>query len=247
MVRRNIEIVKVLSTKNCSMKKPLIIIILLLTCLASHTYAQRKIYKPNYKKIEKEINKKKSDNYYPKLFARYQNNDTTLTEEQYTLLFYGATAQPGYIPYGGSTYSDSTGKLYDKKLLTLADYDSAIYYENLGLKINPFSLRDLNILSYSYIKTGNDSLANLINFKKEKIIKTILSSGDGRTQERGFFVITVSQEYDLLQILGFDFSGEQTLTQTGCDYLGVKENKYNIKGLFFDVNKILEMEKQLLK
>jgi len=162
-------------------------------------------------------------------------------------LFYGAPSQPGYIPYGGSTYSDSTGKLYDKKILTLADYDSAIYYENIGLKINPFSLRDLNILSYSYIKTGNDSLANLINFKKEKLIKTILSSGDGRTEERGFFVITVSQEYDLLQILGFDFSGEQTLTPTGCDYLGVKENTYGVKGLFFDVNKIMEMEKQLLK
>jgi hypothetical protein len=228
------------------MKKQ-IIILLLLICSVGYSYAQRKIYKPNYKKIEKEINKKKSDNYYPKLFARYQNNDTTLTDEQYTLLFYGAPSQPGYIPYGGSTYSDSTEKIYDKKLLTLADYDSAIYYENIALKINPFSLRDLNILSYSYIKTGNDSLANLINLKKEKIIKTILTTGDGRTQERGFFVITVSQEYDLLQILGFDFSGEQTLTPTGCDYLGVKTNKYNIKGLFFDVNKIQEVEKRLLQ
>lgn len=229
------------------MKKQLIIPLLLICFISSYTYAQRKIEKPDFKKIEKEVSKKKSDYYYPKLLDRYQNNDTTLTDEEYMLLFYGAPSQPGYIPYGGSTYSDSTGKIFDKKALTLADYDSAIYYENIGLKINPFSLRDLNILAYAYIKTGDDSLANLINFKKEKIIKTILATGDGKTQERGFYVITVSQEYDMLQILGFDFSGEQTLTATGCDYLGVKENKYGMKGLFFDVNKILEVEKSLLK
>jgi len=51
------------------MKKQLITILVLI-CFVSYTYAQRKIYKPDYKKIEKEINKKRSDNYYPKLFAR---------------------------------------------------------------------------------------------------------------------------------------------------------------------------------
>ncbi|HMG82435.1 MAG TPA: DUF4919 domain-containing protein [Ferruginibacter sp.] len=227
------------------MKKQFIILLLLACFMSSYSYAQRKIEKPDFKKIEKKVNKKKSDKYYPILFSRYQNNDTTLTDEEYNLLFYGAPSQQGYNPYGGSTYSDSTGKLINKPLLTLADYDSAIYYENIALVINPFSLRDLNILAYAYSKNGNDSMAQLINFKKEKIIKTILTTGDGKTQERGFVVITVTQEYDLLQILGFDFSGEQTLTPTGCDYLGVKENKFGLKGLFFDVNKILEVEKSM--
>ena len=229
------------------MKKQLIILLSLICLLGSNIYAQHKIRKPDYKKIEKAINKKKSDKYYPKLFDRYQNNDTTLTDEDYTLLLYGAQSQPGYAPYSPSPYSDATAKIYNKPSLTLADYDSAIDYETIVLKQNPFSLRDLNILAYSYIKTGDDSLSNLINYEKERIIKTILSTGDGKTQETGFYVITVTQEYDILQILSFDFSGEQTLTPTGCDYLGVKENKYNIKGLFFDVNKMMEAEKSLSK
>ncbi|HTC01093.1 MAG TPA: DUF4919 domain-containing protein [Ferruginibacter sp.] len=229
------------------MRKQLITVLLLICFIGGNTYAQHKITKPNYKKIEKAINKKRSDKYYPKLFNRYQNNDTTLTDEDYTLLFYGAQSQPGYLPYGGSPYSDSTAKIFNKSSLTLADYDSAINYETICLQLKPFSLRDLNILAYSYIKTGNDSLANLINYKKERIIKTILSTGDGKTQETGFYVITATQEYDILQILNFDFSGEQTLTTNGCDYLGVKENKYHIKGLFFDVNKMMEVQNNLSK
>jgi hypothetical protein len=228
------------------MKKRSIIVLLLLFAIVSNSYSQKKIYKPNYKKIEKAIKKKRSNTFYPKLLDRYQNNDTSLTDEDYTLLVYGAISQPGYSPYGGSYYSDSTAKIFQQTSLTLADYYQAIYYENIGLQQNPFSLRDLNILAYSYSKTGSDSLANLINYKKEKVIKTILSTGDGKTEETGFYIITVSQEYDILQILGFDFSGEQTLTKTGCDYLAVKENKYGIKGLFFDVNKILEAESKLL-
>jgi hypothetical protein len=226
------------------MRKQLMTLLLLFFLFGS-IYAQRKITKPDYKKIEKAISKKKSVQYYPKLFNRYQNNDTTLTDEDYTLLLYGSTAQPGYYPYASSPYSDSTARIFDKTTLTLADYDSAINLETTGLKLKPFSLRDLNILAYSYLKTGNDSLSNLINFKKERVIKTILSTGDGKTQETGFFVTNLTQEYDILQILSFEFSGEQTPTPTGCDYLGVKENKYHIKGLFFDANRMREIQKKL--
>jgi hypothetical protein len=246
MAGRNIKIAAgFLLHKNYCMKRGFVITVMLTWFIGGYTFAQRKIEKPDFKKINKTISKEKSENYYPKLFNRYQNNDTTLTDDQYTLLFYGAPTQPGYTPYGSTSYSDSTGKLFDKISLTLADYDSAIYYETISLKLTPFSLRDLNILAYAYNKSGNDSLANLINFKKEKVVKAILKTGDGRTLERALYVITVSQEYDMLQILGFDFSGEQTLTGTGCDYVGVKKNKYGIKGLFFDVSKILEAEKNL--
>jgi hypothetical protein len=227
------------------MRKQLLILLLLSCFITGTINAQRKIVKPDYKKIEKAISKKKSAEYYPKLFNRYQNNDTTLTDDDYTLLLYGSTLQSGYYPYALSPYSDSTARIFDKSTLTLADYDSAINLETTGLKLKPFSLRDLNILAYSYLKTGDDSLSNLINYKKERIIKTILSTGDGKTQETGFFVTNLTQEYDILQILSFEFSGEQTPTPTGCDYLGVKENKYHIKGLFFDANRMREVEKNL--
>jgi len=75
----------------------------------------------------------------------------------------------------------------------------------------------------------------------------ILSSGDGRTEESAFHVISVSHEYDILQVLGFEFGGQQSLTTKDCDYLAVKENEYDIKGFYFNVQMLLEKEKDLFK
>jgi hypothetical protein len=212
-----------------------------------YSYGQHTIIKPDFKMIAKTIERKKSDKYYPKLLARFQNNDTTFSDDDYSLLYYGSLLQDGYSPYGGSDYSDSTEKIFEQNDISLADYDRAINFENLSLKENPFSLRDLNILAYSYSKSGEDSLSNLINFKKDKLIKTILSTGDGKTELTAFYVAAVSHEYDMLQIMGFDFDGSQSITKSGCDYLTLKENKYGVKGIYFDVNKILEIEAKLTK
>lgn len=63
----------------------------------------------------------------------------------------------------------------------------------------------------------------------------ILSSGDGLTEESAFYVINIPQEYDILNMIGFEFGGSQSLIKTN-DYLTVKENPANIKGLYFDIS-----------
>jgi hypothetical protein len=81
----------------------------------------------------------------------------------------------------------------------------------------------------------------------DHVIETILSTGDGKTEETAWHVVSVEHEYDILKMLGFRFGGEQTLTNKGCDYLKVEQNKHDIKGFYFDVNKILEAEEKVFK
>ena len=55
-----------------------------LVFISSFVYSQQKEYEaPNYKVIQKNIENKDSEFYYPKLMDKLKANDTLITEEQY--------------------------------------------------------------------------------------------------------------------------------------------------------------------
>jgi len=206
-----------------------------------------KIEKPDYKKIESVISDKNSKWFYPKLFDRYDKYDTTLTNEEFVFLYYGFLYQDAFSPYGLSDYSDSLRRMLNKETLTSYDYDTIIRYEKLVLKKFPFNLRDLNILAYAYKQKDEFDSVNFIVYRLDNLINTILSTGNGEKEKTAWHVISISHEYDILNVLGYKFDGEQSLTTKGCDYLKVQENKLDIKGFYFDVNKLLQAELKLFK
>jgi len=228
------------------MKQKFLLIIGILFCY--NVIAQKpKIEKPDYKKIKSEVTNKNSKMYYPNLFERYRNFDTTLKKEEFKFLYYGYLFQDSYKPYGNSIYSDSLKKVYRKESLSSDDLDTIIKYEKLVLKDCPFDLRDLNMLAYGYSQKGNKDSVKLIDYELNNLIMTILSTGDGIKEKSAWHVISVGHEYDILNILGYKFGGMQSLTNKGCDYLVVGENRNGIKGFYFDVNMILEAESKLFK
>ncbi len=207
----------------------------------------RDFRKPDYDSIRKITHDKSSPYFYATLLARYQGADTTLTDEEYRALYYGNLFQPGYNPYSTSPYADSVRVLFTKDSLAPADLPVLLRYEKNILKVDPFSLRDLNIIAYVSDRLGDSASAILAATRLGAVAATILYSGDGKTEETAWHVIHVGHEYDLLNLLGFSFTGPQSLTTKGCDYLQVQENQFGIGGFYFDVNQILEAEKQVLK
>jgi hypothetical protein len=213
-----------------------------------YAIAQSPIFgKPDYKKIESAVTDKASKWYYPTLMDRYTKSDTTLTKEDFRVLYYGFLFKTSYSPYGDSDYNDSIRPILAKDSLSASDYDTLIKYEKLILEKFPFNLSDLNILEFAYEHKGDIHSAKETWFKLDNIIETILSTGDGRTEETAWHVVSIKHEYDIVKVLGLKFGGEQTLTNKGCDYLTVEKNKNDIKGFYFDVNKILEAEESLFK
>jgi hypothetical protein len=225
-------------------KQLLVITILLVSTIAFSQNIEFK--KPDYKKIEKEISKEKSDYYYPKLLKKYMTSDTTMTLKEKRYLYYGYSFQDSYSPYGHSDFNDSLrmvlnkGKHNNEELLKIIELSDSVLVENL------FDLRAINYQLYAY-----DKLGEKIEFDKKInqmriIVDALLSSGDGLKKKTAFYVIYISHEYDLLNILGFEFGGEQSLIEH-YDYLKVAKNSQNIKGFYFDISPCLNSMNDMFK
>jgi hypothetical protein len=229
--------------------KPLLIISLLFSfCYNTYSFGEDPQFKkPDYEAIRKATRDKKSAFYYPVLMKRYNDGDTTINEGAFNNLYFGYLFDPGYSVFDRSVYNDSISAILKQDTVMADDYKRMIRYENAVLRQNPFNIRDLNRLANAYYYTGDTLNMLKTGFKLQMIANTILATGDGMSETAGWHVISVGHEYDLLHFLGFSFGGQQSLTDSGCDYLTVGENKQDIKGFYFDVRQILEKEREMLK
>ncbi|MBN2347994.1 MAG: DUF4919 domain-containing protein [Bacteroidales bacterium] len=219
-----------------------------LTIIFTITLCQENNFKkPDYTEIEKIISDKDSEYYYPEIFVRYKNSDTTLSLQDYRILYYGYLFNESYSAYGQSDYTNSLNLILRQDNLDHNDFKNIIRFEEHILDEFPFNLRDLNTLAYSYFQLGDTLAAFQTDYKLNMLIETILSTGDGKKEKTAWHVISVGDEYDLLGALGFQFGSSQSLTKKGCDYLEVTENDYGIKGFYFDVNMLFQSQKKLFK
>ncbi len=207
---------------------------------------EQKFTKPNYKKIKKEIKKEKSPFYYPKLFQKFLEGDSIMTIKEKRHLYYGFIFHKKYAPYGGNSYLDSVTDLYRKEKHSPGDLKKIVRFADSVLNKKPFDLRAIYYQIYAYDQLGDQN-----NFKKKvtqfnTLIEAILSSGDGLSKETAYYVICVSHEYVLLNILGFKFGGGQQLIEH-YDYLKLADNEYGIEGLYFDVSASLNHLNKMLK
>lgn len=195
---------------------------------------------PDYKVIEKNITDKTSDYYYPNLLERFKALDTLMSPVQYEYLYYGYTLQKEYKPYGSFSKQDELMKYLNNELKE-ADYPKIINLLKEALEEYPFDLRAMNTLAYFYDKIGEQELTAKLDANFHNIIGVVLSSGDGKTCDKAFHVISVSHEYVLLSLFGLS-SVAQSLVDT-CDRMKLKANEYRLEELYFDVSKLLEKNK----
>ena len=216
-----------------------LIVFLGLLLLVTPSFSQDDDFeKPNYKKIEKAISKKKSELYYPKLMERFLNSDWSMSLEERRHLYYGFIYEPNYSPYGNSDYNDSI-----KPLLQMKDHDTThlleiIRLSDLIMLDKPFDLDAINYKLYALDELGREAAFEKCIHQFRIIVDAIMSSGNGLEDNTAFYVIYISHEYDLLNILDFQFGGQQSLIGTN-DYLKVAENEQDVEGLYFDVSPCL--------
>jgi len=204
------------------------------------SFAQGNFSVPDYQEIEKLTRDKSSAFFYDKLFERYERNDTTLTLRDYRMLYYGYFFQPGYAPFKFTDQADTIKYILSMQQTEQRDWQELERLGNAHLKQNPFDLKGINVMWLANRQLG-DSLETRIYFDKlKKLVQTILSSGDGLSETTAFHVQQVSHEYDILNILGFEFSGKQNLTDNKCDFLSVKANDEKLEGLYFDVKQMFK-------
>ena len=224
--------------------KPILTLLAFLLFSAGHAQEQA-FQKPDYNKIEKAI-KKKSNLKYSKLMDRYLDGDSTMTMEEKQHLYYGYVFQPSYSPYGRSPYQDSVKILLEKPDPDSLSLVTVIAYTNKMLATFPFDLRAIynQLFALDQLKRTEEFNHRMAQFTI--ILDALFSSGTGLSKEEAYYVINTSHEYDMLNILGFEFGGEQSLTEH-YDYLTVEENEYGIEGLYFDVSPCLNHLNSMFK
>ncbi len=201
---------------------------------------------PNYSKIKKSISDSTSSFYYSRLMDRYSQSDSTLTIEEFRHLYYGYTYQSEYSPYWRSEYDTDLSKFYRKPELKKKDQLKVIKLGSLTLDAFPFELRVLNFLAYVYHLQGSDDKAMELSFRLQGILGAIYSTGDGMTCKTGMHVIATSHEYVIINMNKFNYSS-QSLTDDGCDYMEFVKDERNIDGLYFNIERLLDINLKTLK
>lgn len=216
--------------------------ILLFTLLFSITaFSQTEDFsKPDYPQIEKNVTNKKSPYYFDSLFERYNHADSTMTIEEKRHLYYGYSFQPSYSPYSISDFQDELYEILRSEKTDTKTMEKLIKVSDKVLKDFPFNIRIKEYRMYAFKQLEKFKEAKAEETQAGIIIDAILSTGDGTTKENSFYVISTGNEYEILDILGFRFGGEQELIEQKYDYLTLAENSYNINGFYFDVTRLFE-------
>lgn len=208
-------------------------------CLSNFVYSQTKQYEaPDYKSIQKNIEDKNSEFYYPKLMEQLKAHDTLITDDQYKHLYFGYTFQKEYHPYQTSDEEKKLTKYFQSQDLKKSDYAAIINISNAALKEFPLNLRVMNFLAYIYHLDGNEAMANKISHNFYGLFGAIFKSGDGKDCSSGFHVITVSHEYVVMNVLQLE-----TVSQSlngDCDYLSLEKDKHKLPGVYFNIKKLKE-------
>ncbi|MNU43491.1 hypothetical protein D3C71_322800 [compost metagenome] len=207
--------------------------------ISNFSFSQQKEYEaPNYKVIQKNIENKDSEFYYPKLIDKLKANDTLITNDQYKHLYFGYTFQKEYHPYKISENEKNLNSYFQKKDLKKADYTEIIKISNAALKEFPINLRVMNFLAYIYHLDGNEAMANKVSRNFYGLFGAIFSSGDGRECTTGFHVITVNHEYVVMNILQLEIASQGL--SGDCDYISLEKDKYKLPGVYFNITKLKE-------
>ena len=191
---------------------------------------------PKCKSIYKAISRESTPTYYPHLLSRFLNSDMTLNLKEKRLLYYGFVFQHEFKTDRNKAYKDSLRIFFTMKTLTDLDAWSIIHFSDSILAVNPFNFRALNYREYAFEHTKEKERIKNVIFRINAVMEAILSSGHGLSTDYPFYVIRESDEYAVIDALGFLFGGEHKKVDGKYDFLSVSENDKGIDGFYFYVN-----------
>src|SRR6186713_2389434 len=134
-----------------------------------------------------------ADGKYAKLLERFNAFDTTLTIDDHRLLYYGAVYQPGY---------SAVPELKQKEInaaITKRDFTNVIALCNEVLKKYPISLTANFAKGLALVSANaNDTVYGNYMNRYASLLRTIASSGNGKTCKTGFKIIFIADEYEMI-------------------------------------------------
>ena len=192
---------------------------------------------PDYKRIKKEINTEGSEFYYPELLRRFQAADTTLSLEQIRHFYYGTATRPDYDPYKMAKI-DALREAFEKDTPNKEDWEKAANEIDKELETDPTNIRFhlYKHIIYSNLYGQDSEKAVDAHNQVVMLLSAVTSTGDGSSKETAFHVISVADEYGIMDIFGLSPTMQSLVEDKGQSYdvMELKENKYGLESMYFN-------------
>ena len=165
--------------------------------------------------------------YYPDLLNRIKQRDTTLSEKEYTYLYYGQVFQDNYKPYAAGLTTSGLGKKYQKgKFKTVMKESREI------LNSDPLNLLAMEYMIGAASQWNKEDTVKMYSAMYSGIVAAIMKSGNGRTLEDPLVIARVSDEYSVLRYLGLSSTGQALMSndQGMVDRQSIAKKQPKVKG-----------------
>lgn len=190
--------------------------------------------------IEGEILSPNSEYFYPAIYKRYMEGDTTLNLEDYRHLYFGYMNNEDYSPHKETVYVDSLSMLLNNDGAVFEDRSlmKTLGYMDKILEDRPFSLRFLNMMTYIYHEKVRDEAKALeYSYKFNMILSAIFSSGTGLTKDSPWMVLYRDDAQTLLSFIDAQVA-KRTYITTNVEYYFLKERHGDVRGYYLDFDPI---------
>jgi hypothetical protein len=148
---------------------------------------------------------------YADLLERVKKQDSTVDFKELRTAY---TETKEYSPYGG----DSESRKAMFAALKAEEYEKALTESE---KILAANYLDINAHFVAYAANNHLERSEKSGYHKyvfENLLKSISNSGDGKTMETAFFVISTDEEYALFNFMGLRPTGQALIADKGHHY-----------------------------
>lgn len=147
---------------------------------------------------------------YYALVKKLKNNDMAVN---FLTLRMSYTRTPDYKPYGDSDARKAAFAALNKK-----DFAGALKFAQTALETNYVDL-DVHLLCrIAYRETGNKEKEAFHVSVLRGLVSSIYNSGDGSSPEKAMLVISVPEEYFVMNANGLTLLKQKSMTVNGHDY-----------------------------
>lgn len=193
---------------------------------------------PDNDAIRTAISDPSSKYFYETLYSRYERGDTTLTRDDYRHLYYGFAYNAAYKPLETSPDEVQILMIFEKH----PESDPVLAAEIIErarqvMKHDPFSPRNINIMTYSYGLLGDAENERLSAARLAGILDAIASSGTGQGEDSPWHVLTFSHVNDFLASRGYEILNRRVVSAT-VEHVAVRDAENRRKDIYFDYGRI---------
>lgn len=220
-----------------------IILTLLIAIVATAARApMKKTSDPvDLEEIRASVNDPNSPYYYRELLKRFERNETIMTAADYRYLYLGTMFQEDYNPYRRSTYADKVSPLTYKERHTRAELDTMIKYCKLALDDTPFDLNLMNFYIYALREKGKVNIANIWQYRMNRLLEAIVSTGTGADTTSAWYVIYPRDEATIVNLGSKKVNAiNPSFVEPYYDCIDITDNKGNQQQYYFNIKTVLE-------